>query len=265
MCTPELVAEHVAGREVRVLLGPASTLGRATTRRRDDLGREVLARWLDLLGPGQLVVEVVSHRLAGAGPGSSPHAARMVGLARCVPVPVVLSNAVRFADRLDAPTVDVLDASRRLVPMDLRHLDRRNAEGFLKSGKQMHEVAEEICRHAGLADSGRSATELLARTRAVADQCVLDPRADLGIGEVHFPEFSVPTGPGPGPRPQGRCRPGPARTSGRPMSSCEGAARPPSGGATARLPGSGSGSGSTTSWRRSACSASPPTSSPSVR
>src|SRR4051794_13835343 len=193
---PELVAEHVAGGDVRVLLGPTSELGRAATLRRDDLGREVLEQWLDLVGPGQLVVEVVSHRLPGSGPGSSPHAARMTGLARSrrARLPVVLSNAVRFADQLDAPTTDVLDAARRLVPMDLRHLDRRNAEGFLKSGKQMHEVAEEICRYAGLGESERSATELLARTRAVADQCVLDPRTDLGIGEVHFPEFEISTG-----------------------------------------------------------------------
>ncbi len=193
VCSPALVAEHVAGHDVRVLLGPASELGQAATLRRDDLGREVLARWLDLVGPEQLVVEVVSHRLPGSGPGSSPHAARMAGLARTarVRLPVVLSNAVRFADRLDAPTTDVLDAARRLVPMDLRHLDRRNAEGFLKSGKQMHEVAEEISRYAGLGDSG--ALDLLARTRAVADQCVLDPRADLGLGEVHFPEFEVGT------------------------------------------------------------------------
>ena len=195
VCTPGLVAEHVAGRPVRVLLGPASELGRAAALRRDDLGREVLARWLDLVGPEQLNVEVVSHRLPGSGPGSSPHAARMAGLARSgagagrTRVPVVLSNAVRFADRLDAPTTDVLDAARRLVPMDLRHLDRRNAEGFLKSGKQMHEVAEEICRFAGLGDRG--ALDLLAQTRQVADQCVLDPRSDLGIGEVHFPEFEV--------------------------------------------------------------------------
>ncbi len=82
VCTPELVAEHVAGREVRVLLGPASELGHAATLRRDDLGGAVLRRWLDLVGPEQLVVEVVSHRLAGSGPGSSPHAARMAGLAR---------------------------------------------------------------------------------------------------------------------------------------------------------------------------------------
>ncbi len=192
VCTPELVAEHVAGREVRVLLGPASGLGQAATSRRDDLGGAVLRRWLDLVGPEQLVVEVVSHRLPGSGPGSSPHAARMAGLARSARVRTVLSNAVRFADRLDAPTIDVLDAARRLVPMDARHLDRSNAEGFLKSGKQMHEVAEEICRYAGLGERG--ATDLLAQTRTVADQCVLDPRADLGLGEVHFPEFEVAAG-----------------------------------------------------------------------
>jgi error-prone DNA polymerase len=142
---------------------------------------------------------VVSHRLQGSGPGSSPHAARMAGLARSARVTTVLSNAVRYADRLDAPTIDVLDAARRLVPMDARHLDRSNAEGFLKSGKQMHEVAEEICRFAGLGEHGsRGVTDLLANTRMVADQCVLDPREDLGIGEVHFPEFEVSSGARPG-------------------------------------------------------------------
>ncbi len=194
VCSSALVAEHVAGRDVRVLLGPSSDLGRAATLRRDDLGEAVLRHWLDLVGPDQLVVEVVSHRLPGAGPGTAPHAARMAGVASAraggLPrVPVVISNAVRYADRLDAPTTDVLDAARRLVPMDLRHLDRRNAEGFLKSGKQMHEVAEEVSRYAGLGDRG--ATRLLAATRTLADQCVLDPAGDLGLGEVHFPEFEV--------------------------------------------------------------------------
>jgi error-prone DNA polymerase len=192
VCTPELVAEHVSGRDVLVLLGPASELGVAATRRRDDLGLAELERWQRLLEPGRLLVEVVSHRLPGSGPGTAPHAARMLGLARRRGVPVVLSNAVRHADRLDAPTVDVLDAARRLVPLDVRHLDRGNAEGFLKSGKQMHEVAEEICRLAGPGDSEAEARRLLARTRAVADRCVLDPREDLGIGEVHFPEFERP-------------------------------------------------------------------------
>ncbi|MDQ6688279.1 MAG: DNA polymerase III subunit alpha [Actinomycetota bacterium] len=195
VCSPELVDEHVTGRDVLVLLGPDSTLGRVLTRRRDDLGEQVLREWRELVGSDRLLVEVVSHRLPGAGPGSAPHAARMAGLARMARLPVVLANAVRYADRLDAPTIDVLDAARRLVPLDLRHLERRNAEGFLKSGKQMHEVAEEICRYAGLGD--HEATGMLAQTRAVADRCVLDPRADLGIGEVHFPEFEVSSRPGP--------------------------------------------------------------------
>ena len=73
----------------------------------------------------------------------------MAGLGRREGVGTVLTNAVRYADRRDAPTVDVLDAARRLVALDRRHLDRGNAEGFLKSGKQMLEIAEEICRLAG--------------------------------------------------------------------------------------------------------------------
>ena len=123
----------------------------------------------------------------------------MAGIARTAGLSTVLTNAVRYADRLDAPTVDVLDAARRLVPLGsaaLRDIgpgtSRGNAEGFLKSGKQMHEIAEEICRLAGLAsDSEDEARRLLARTRAVADRCALDPRSDLGIGEVHFPEFTL--------------------------------------------------------------------------
>src|SRR4051812_10439215 len=203
----DLVAEHVAGQDVVVLLGPGSEVGRAATLRRDDLARAALAPWLEVVDRSDLIVEVVSHRLAGSGPGSAPHAARMAGLARSTGLGVVLTNAVRYADRRDAPTVDVLDAARRLVPLgsaDLRQGDpahvgadvgtdfRRNAEGFLKSGKQMAEVAEEICRFAGLgANSDREAAHLLARTRTVADRCALDPRSDLGMGEVHFPEFAV--------------------------------------------------------------------------
>ena len=63
---------------------------------------------------------------------------------------VVITNAVRYASRADAATVDILDSVRRLVPLDPRHLDRSNAEGYLKSGKEMADVADEICRLAGL-------------------------------------------------------------------------------------------------------------------
>ena len=193
VATLEDLAPFLLGGDVMVLLGPASEIGAAAARRRDDLSLTALAPWRELVPRENLIIELVSHRRGRQqhqwGPGTTPHAARMSGIARRAELGTVLTNAVRYADRLDAPTVDVLDAARRLVALDRRHVDRGNAEGFLKSGKQMREVAEEICRLAGLGD--RDASLLLARTRAVAERCALDPRGDLGIGEVHFPEFEL--------------------------------------------------------------------------
>ena len=207
VATLDQLSPYLTGGDVVVLLGPASELGAAATARRDDLGLAAIARWRAAVPPENLVVELVSHRLGATsharlgrawGPGSSAHAARMAGLARTAGLGTVLSNAVRYADRLDAPVIDVLDAARRLVALgsaQQRHVGpadfRGNAEGFLKSGKQMRDVAEEVCRLAGLGDGEDEARRLLARTRAVADRCALDPRSDLGIGEVHFPELTL--------------------------------------------------------------------------
>jgi len=215
VATAQLIAEHLRGSEgggdVLVLLGPASELGGAATLRRDDLATAVLRQWRDLVDGPDLLVEVVSHRLPGAGPGSSPHAGRMARLARSTGAGVVLTNAVRYADRLDAPVVDVLDAVRRLVPLDLRHVDRGNAEGFLKSGKEMTEIAAEIGRFAGFDE--RDATRLLAHTRTVAERCAVDPRADLGLGEVHFPELGTDS-TGAGAVLRARCEAGALRRYG---------------------------------------------------
>ncbi|HET6939204.1 MAG TPA: PHP domain-containing protein, partial [Nocardioides sp.] len=220
---PQLL-EHVAAGHLIVLLGPSSELARAATRRRDDLALAALEPWRRLLPRAHLQVELVSHRLPGDagngwGPGTTAHAARMARIARRAGLGAVLSNAVRYADRRDAATVDVLDAARRLVALDRRHVDRRNAEGFLKSGKQMAEIAEEIVRLSGLAaDSDREAQRLLAHTRAVADRCALDPRRDLGLGEVHFPEFEL-TNRGVAPR----LTPGASEADGLLRARCEGA------------------------------------------
>jgi error-prone DNA polymerase len=193
--TRALIAEHLAhldsGYDALVMLGPGSELGWAATRRRDDLARAVLHGWREVIDPVNLIVEVVSHRVPGHGPLSSSHAARMAGVATSLQIQTVLTNAVRYADRSDAPAADILDAVRRLVALDPRHVDRVNAEGFLKSGKEMADIADEICRLAGLA--ARESERLLARTRTVADRCALDPRADLGLGEVHFPDLEVVT------------------------------------------------------------------------
>ncbi|HET7311822.1 MAG TPA: DNA polymerase III subunit alpha [Mycobacteriales bacterium] len=186
--TLDLVAEHARG--LVVLLGPDSEVGRAVAGRRPDLARAHLQRWRAALvdggaEPHDVVVEIVCHR----GPGDVVHAARLLSFAHDLDLPVVLTNAVRGADRRDGPTLDVLDSARRLVALDPRHVDRVNAEAYLKSGKEMHLVADDVVRGAGL--GGDAARNLLAATRRLAERCVLDPRRDLGVGEVHFPEFSV--------------------------------------------------------------------------
>jgi error-prone DNA polymerase len=184
----DLVAEH-AGSAAQAgslagLLGPASELGRAVAARREDVARDHLSRWREVLGSDAVVVEVVCHR----GPGDVGRAARMLGFAGEQRASAVLTNVVRYADRSGAPTADVLDAARRLVALDLRHVDRRNAEAALLSGKEMAAVAEQVARAAGVSDDGRG---LLTRTRLEADRCAVDPRRDLGIGEVHFPELEA--------------------------------------------------------------------------
>ncbi|MCW2543790.1 MAG: polymerase alpha subunit, partial [Frankiales bacterium] len=179
----DLVAEH-CGEGVAVLLGPSSELGRAMDQRRPDLAISHLNRWRDVLGADAVIVEVVNHR----GPGDTGRAGRMLRFAHDNAASAVLTNVVRYADRSDAPTADVLDASRRLVALDSRHVDRVNAEAALLSGKEMSDVASETARAAGLDDDGRS---LLARTRHEAERCAIDPRKDLGIGQVHFPELEV--------------------------------------------------------------------------
>jgi error-prone DNA polymerase len=180
----DLVAEHASSGGIAVLLGPQSELGSALKRRRPDEAAEHLTAWRDVLGSDAVVVEVVHHR----GPDDAAQAARFLGFAREHRAAAVLSNVVRFVDRSDAPTADVLDASRRLVALDARHVDRANAEAALLSGKEMSDVASEVARYAGLDDDGRN---LLAETRKQADRCAVDPRGDLGIGTVHFPELEV--------------------------------------------------------------------------
>ncbi len=192
--TLEQVAAHSAG--LVVLLGPASEIGWALQRRREDLADRILRRWQDVLDPGCAVIAVASHRAADdagcvpAGlPLSSAAAARMFGWAQQRGAPSVLTNAVRYVDRGSAPVVDVLDAVRRLVPLDRRHLDRANAEGRLKSGAEMAQLAQEIARLSG--HGRREAARLLARTVALGESCRIDPERDLGMGKVYVPELDV--------------------------------------------------------------------------
>jgi error-prone DNA polymerase len=183
MTTMELLADCIGDSTV-VFLGADSDVGRALAARRPDLARAHLNRWRAMVLMDSLVVELVHDR----GPGALAAVARLARFALDERLPAVLTNAVRYADRSDAPVVDVLDSARRLVALDTRHVDRVNAEAYLKSGKEMADLADEIARAIGHDDGGR---HLLATTRHMAERCAVDPRADLGIGEIHFPEFDA--------------------------------------------------------------------------
>ena len=195
-----IIGEHCSSGDVMVLLGPESECGRAVAARRPDLAAAVLRRWHDLVGTGNVGIEVVCHLTAlpdrepdrpWVSSLSLPLAARMYRWAHEVGVEPVLTNSVRHAEPQQSRVVDVLDAIRRLVPIDARHLDRGNSEGYLKSDEAMVEVAEQVVRAAGYPDSRRRAERWVGRTADLARSCALDPVADLGIGSVHVPELSV--------------------------------------------------------------------------
>lgn len=172
------------GAGLAVLLGPDSEIGRALAAGRPDRAARLLAPWRENYGDA-LRLEVVHHGRTGTGPGSLRHAARTLGFATEQGVRAVLSNAVRYADAGQGPVADVLDAARRLVPIDPRRgLD--SGERWLKDPAGMVRTAELVAEAAGFRRD--TAHRLLALTEETAAGCLVDPEDDLGVGTVHFPE-----------------------------------------------------------------------------
>ncbi|MGW2644340.1 DNA polymerase III subunit alpha [Streptomyces sp. NPDC001393] len=172
------------GDGLTVLLGPGSDVGRALAAGRPDRAAKLLGPWREVYGDA-LRLEVVWHGRGGTGPGSLRLAARTVGFAAEQGVRPVLSNAVRYADPGAGPVADVLDAARRLVPIDPRgELD--SGEAWLKDAQGMLQVGERVVEAAGYRRD--TAHRLLEQTLATAAGCRVDPEGDLGIGTVHFPE-----------------------------------------------------------------------------
>ncbi|MDT0345503.1 DNA polymerase III subunit alpha [Streptomyces litchfieldiae] len=174
---PLLPWAEASGEGLIVLLGPDSEPGRALAAGRPDLAAGLLAPWRERFGDAL--------RLEVDAAGSARTAARTLGLAAEQGVTPVLTNAVRYADPGQGPVADVLDAARRLVPIDPRGgLD--NGERWLKDPAAMAEAAARVAQAAGF---GRSAAHrLLACTEETAAACRVDPVRDLGLGGVHFPE-----------------------------------------------------------------------------
>ncbi|MGW4167362.1 DNA polymerase III subunit alpha [Streptomyces chartreusis] len=181
---PMLPREDNRGDGLVVLLGPDSDVGRALAAGRPDRAARLLVPWREIYGDS-LRLEAVWHGRKGTGPGSLRLAARTVGFAAEQRLRPVLSNAVRYADPGLGPVADVLDAARRLVPIDsTKELD--SGEAWLKGAGDMARVAERVVEAAGFRrDTGY---RLLEQTGATAAECLVDPEDDLGIGTVHFPE-----------------------------------------------------------------------------
>lgn len=181
---PVLPWEENHGEGMTVLLGPASDVGRALAAGRPDRAARLLAPWRERYGDA-LRLESVWHGREGTGPGSLRLAARTVGFAAEQGVRPVLSNAVRYADAGMGPVADVLDAARRLVPVDpTKELD--SGERWLKGADAMLGNAERIVEAAGFRRD--TAHRLVEQTQTAAAECLVDPEDDIGIGSVRFPE-----------------------------------------------------------------------------
>ncbi|WP_171075320.1 DNA polymerase III subunit alpha [Nonomuraea basaltis] len=165
-----------------VLLGPRSDVGRAVAERRDEHARTLLGLWRAAV-PG-VVIELVDQY----GFRDATTAVRMLGLAESMGVPAVLTNAVRYLDPADHQVGDVLDAARQLVPLHPRHLERTTSHAYLKSTKEMWQVAAKVCG----ADQERVA-RLLFTTRRLAEACSMEPMELLALRNdppnLHLPEI----------------------------------------------------------------------------
>ncbi|MEV1049316.1 DNA polymerase III subunit alpha [Streptomyces sp. NPDC049916] len=186
VAAPWPVLQEYLGDGLVVLLGPGAQPMQALSAGRMDLAEQLLAPWQSV-ARGGLRLEAVFHGLEGTGAGSGRLAGRTVQLGDHAGVPVVISNAVRYADPGQHRLADVLDAARLLRPIGRSRVD--SGQRWLTGATQTADAAERIAAAAG---HGRErAAALLAEAEAVADSCVVDPVADLGLGVPHFPEPHV--------------------------------------------------------------------------
>ncbi len=154
------------------LLGPDSEPGALVVRGQPDAAIDALGPWRDAFGR-DLFVEVRDHR----EPGTADDVRRLVKLIDRTGLPGVATNAVRYLVPEDAFLADVLECMRDIVPLAPNHISRSNDEGWLKPPEEMRRLFAE---RPALCDA----------TLDVAERCGFD----IGIGEVHFPQFPTPAG-----------------------------------------------------------------------
>ncbi|WP_309079810.1 DNA polymerase III subunit alpha [Zhihengliuella sp.] len=204
--TRDVLADYASGRRLRpelrlaageeplltVLLGPESDVGQAAVGHDHRLLRRRLSAWRRALPEGALALAAVTHLNVPGSRLSTSHAVRITRAGRESGLPVVLTNAVRYADPDGAATADVLDAVRAAQPLQQLAEEQEawqpNGQGWLKSTASMIRVAQSVGQAAGGVEV---AVDLLEQTRRIADLSRLDPVADVGWGLPVVPEARI--------------------------------------------------------------------------
>jgi error-prone DNA polymerase len=171
---PSVVAGQVCAHAdgLVALLGPTSPPGALATGGRLEAAHRALGPFREAFGDRLHVA--VQNRLE---PGSSDEIRALLRLAERAGVRPVATNPVRYLVPEDAFLADALECMREIVPINRNNVSRVNAEGWLKPAREMRWLFEER-------------PELIQTTLDVADSCAFD----LGLRQVHFPDFPTPAG-----------------------------------------------------------------------
>ncbi len=169
--TATQVCAHAAG--LIAIAGPRSHAGRLAVRGLTDAAAEMLHPFREAFGPERLYV-AAEHRMER---GSNTEIRSMLRLAERAEVRAVATNPVRYLVPEDAFLADALECMRQIVPIAANHVSRMNAEGWLKPAEAMRLLFAER-------------PDLCDTTLAITDSC----RFDLGLKQVHFPDFPTPAG-----------------------------------------------------------------------
>ncbi|HEY8019210.1 MAG TPA: DNA polymerase III subunit alpha, partial [Actinomycetota bacterium] len=167
----EQICAHAGG--MLAVLGPRSHPGRLALAGRVDAAAALAAPYREAFGPDRLRV-AIEHRLER---GSGDEVRAMLRLADRLEVPGVLTNPVRYLVPADAFLADALECMRQIVPIASNHVSRTNAEGWLKPAEAMRAL---VAERPDLADE----------TLRIAERVSFD----LGLKQLHFPEFPTPAG-----------------------------------------------------------------------
>src|SRR6478672_11811040 len=164
----EQICAHAAG--MTVLLGPESHPGRLAVAGRADAAARLAAPFREAFGADRCVV-AVEHRLEA---GSAGEIRRMLRFAEKLDAVAVATNPVRYLVPDDAFLADALECMRAIVPVASSNVSRTNAEGWLKPSAEMRAL---------FADR----PDLCDATLELAERCSFD----LGLKQVHFPDFPI--------------------------------------------------------------------------